>query len=118
MAYTQNSTQKVVALIRKNQRGDYIQISRITPENASKAGSIDIRSMWTTPDDEIAPSKQGVRINSELIPEVMSALLEAMSSEELADLLPEIERITRQVLGDDEEYEDDEDEGGNDTDEE
>lgn len=99
MAYdSSKETQVDVILIKKNNRGDYIRVSRIEPEDKKKLPSIDIRNMYTTDDDEVRPTQKGVRINSEIVPEVFLAMLRAMRYEEVASIREETERLMQEKL--------------------
>lgn len=108
MAYNAKETQKGILMIPKGNRGDYIKVSRIIPENTAKAQSIDIRMMYTAVDpnegEQIRPTQKGVRINSEMLPEIMAAIYGNMTEEELADFEANIEKYKK--LEDDEEEDD------------
>lgn len=108
MAYNAKETQKDILMIPKGNRGDYIKVSRIIPENTAKAQSIDIRMMYTAVDpnegEQIRPTQKGVRINSEMLPEIMAAIYGNMTEEELADFEANIEKYKK--LEDDEEEDD------------
>lgn len=109
MAYNAKETQKDILMIPKGNRGDYIKVSRIIPENTAKAQSIDIRMMYTAVDpnegEQIRPTQKGVRINSEMLPEIMAAIYGNMTEEELTDFEANIEKYKK---SEDAEEEDDE----------
>lgn len=88
MAYRAgNDKQEVIALIEKNSKGEYFQISRIIPEDKNKLESVDIRIMYTTAEDEIRPTSKGIRANSEAISEVVAAILKSLKQEELDEAM-------------------------------
>ena len=84
MAYSSKETTQRFGEISKGK--DTIVVTRITPDDKTKLESIDIRTFYTNDDDELAPTQKGVRFNSEIIPQVVKALLDAMTTEEFADL--------------------------------
>lgn len=96
MAYNAKETQNEILMVPKGNRGEYIKVSRIIPENTAKAQSIDIRIMYTAVDPneggQIRPTQKGVRINSEMLPEIMAAIYANMTEEELADFESTVEK--------------------------
>lgn len=79
-----NDTTKVIKQIEKNNRGEYIQVGRVIKNNGEVSG-VDIRTMFTK-NNEILPTYKGVRLSSEIVPEVVYSLIKCMSSEELQEL--------------------------------
>lgn len=73
---------KVLSKIEKNNRGDYIVISRVTKKNGS---GIDIRNFYTSEDGELLPTKKGVLIDSELMAEVLKDIIDNFNEDEMAD---------------------------------
>lgn len=106
-----NISSLLVGSIRKNERGDYINVSRSSYKG--KEG-IDIRNFYTNANGELAPTQKGVNINSELLGDVMALVLKAMSIEEFLDFSDtfEVEKARREMAGevpeDEEETEDEE----------
>lgn len=106
-----NISSLLVGSIRKNERGDYINVSRSSYKG--KEG-IDIRNFYTNANGELAPTQKGVNINSELLGDVMALVLQAMSIEEFLDFSDtfEVEKARREMAGevpeDEEETEDEE----------
>ena len=92
MAYKSKDKQEIIAQVQKNSRGEYIQVSKIIPENG-KASSVDVRLMYTADDDEIKPTTKGVRLNSEIAGEVIVAMMKALDTEALMDIQSEMETI-------------------------
>lgn len=86
MAYSAKEKQNEIGLVRKNSRGEYIRVARIIPEDSRKLESLDIRLMYTAEDGSVRPTTKGIRVNSELLPEVVSLIIKGMSHEELAEL--------------------------------
>lgn len=64
--------QEVVALMGKNDRGDYIQISKVSKGDNDY---VDIRQLFT-PDGTLKPipTKKGIVIHMEMLPEVVEYL--------------------------------------------
>lgn len=112
MAYNAKETQKELLMLPKGNRGEYIKVSRITPENTAKSESVDIRVMYTAVDPnegaQIRPTQKGVRINSEMLPEIMAAIYANMTEEELADFENNLEKY-KVAESEDEDGEDGED---------
>lgn len=85
--YKSEETTKEFGLIEKDNRGDFIKVTRIIPNDQTKLESVDIRQWYTDKGTgELKPTAKGVRFNSEAIPSVVKALLDALSVEELEDL--------------------------------
>jgi hypothetical protein len=103
MAYN-NSDERLLEL-KKNNKGDYLVVAKIT-NNSTKEVSADIRNYYTDKNDDVQPTTKGVRINSEMLPEVMEKLITIMEFDELQDLYEKI----GQLLEDEEDIEDIEEE--------
>lgn len=86
MAYSAKERQNEIGLVRKNSRGEYIRVARVIPEDSKKLESLDIRLMYTAEDGSIKHTTKGIRVNSELLPEVVSLIIKGMSQEELDEL--------------------------------
>jgi len=85
--YKSEETTKEFGLIEKDDRGDFIKVTRITPNDKNKLESIDIRQWYTDKETgELKPTAKGVRFNSETVVPVVKAILDALSVEELEDL--------------------------------
>jgi ribonucleotide reductase alpha subunit len=86
MAYA-DTKQTEVGAIKKNNRGDFIKVTAC--ENPStKAVSVDIREFYTNDNDEILPTKKGIRVSDEAIAELVEYIYNACSvegKEELRD---------------------------------
>jgi len=95
MAYDASREKQIdFGKVAKNQRGDYIKVQRIVPLDSNRLPSIDVRNMYTATDGNIYPARQGgVRLNSELVVEVMKLMYKAMSSEERLDFQNAISEI-------------------------
>lgn len=87
MAYNASNEKQVdFGSAAKNQRGDVIKVQRIVPNDKNKMASIDVRNMYTADDGKVYPAKQGgLRMNSELVVEVMLLMYKAMSADERLD---------------------------------
>lgn len=114
MAYDANNEKQIeYGLIQKNSRGEYFRVARVIPNGSSRLQAVDIRTMYTDDTDTIRPTSKGVRVSSESIVEVATAIFKAMSieeKEEFLDALTEINGNGSRDPGCDEEdtYEDDE----------
>lgn len=87
MAYNaDNEIREDLGLFDKNSRGDKVAVTKITNK---KTGNVayDIRNMYTNDDDEIKPTTKGIRLNSELVVEVVKSLLNGLGEDERQDLL-------------------------------
>lgn len=73
-------------MVERNSRGDYVSVKRIIPNNG-KMQSIDIRNYYTADNEEVRPTKQGLRIHEEMLVEVIARVLMAMTTEEKERLL-------------------------------
>ena len=82
MAVKEEITSLLVGSIKKNERGDYVNVSRSSYKG--KEG-IDIRNFYTNSEGALAPTQKGININSEMINDVMALVLKAMSAEEFID---------------------------------
>lgn len=103
MAYNaDNETKEVLAEIQKNNRGDFIVASKITNKNTG-AVSIDIRQNYTNDEGELRVTQKGVRLNAELLPDLVKGLVKALEENEVMDLGDEL----ADLLADNNEEEDD-----------
>ena len=88
MAY-ENAKETVVAEIKKNNRGDFIVVKNILDEGRGSQ-SIDVRQCFTNDDDQVLPTKKGIRYNSELAVEVIKAQADCLEASDLQDLIEEL----------------------------
>jgi len=95
MAYDASREKQIdFGVVTKNQRGDCIKIQRIVPLDRNRLESIDVRNMYTADDNNIYPARQGgLRMNSEIVVDVMTLMYKAMSTEERADFMSNIEDL-------------------------
>jgi len=87
MAYNaDNELRDDLGVYDKNSRGDKVAVTKITNK---KTGNVayDIRNMYTTDGGEVRPTQRGVRLNSELIVDVMQSLLIGLGEDERQSLL-------------------------------
>lgn len=85
MAYNnQNETTTVLLDIKKNDRGDYLRVSKIEKGDVT---SFDIRNMYTNDDGELAFTQKGVRIKDEDMIDVAVAILTSIDSGFLEDII-------------------------------
>ena len=112
MAYLAKEKQNEIGLVRKNSRGEYIRVARIIPEDSKRLESLDIRLMYTAEDGSVRHTTRGIRVNSELLPEVVSLIIKGMSQEELDELEVMLSdegiKFTRDYEDDINDYEDEE----------
>lgn len=93
MAYNSNNeVQEVISTLDKNKRGDKIRVTKIIN---SKYGyvSVDVRNMYTTEDGDVRPTTRGIRFNSEMAPDVIMAMLEALGQDTVQDLLTKVKEL-------------------------
>lgn len=90
MAYS-NNKETVIAEIAKNNRGDFIIVKNIVDAKGNQ--SIDIRYHFTNDDDQVLPTKKGVRYSSELALEVIRAQAECLEASDLQDLMEELQSL-------------------------
>ena len=69
--------QTIHAILDKNSRGAYIQVSTVD----NKMWSMDIRQMYTTVNGEIKPTTKGVRVNEELIVDLLVECIRALPND-------------------------------------
>lgn len=105
MAY-ENEERKDLAVIKKNNRGDYVVVAKITNKNSGNV-SLDIRQFYTDDSDQVIPTKKGIRLNTELAMDVIKAMVKVLEADELMDLQEELNNL---VDGSDDEEEDSEEE--------
>lgn len=93
MAYNAANEERTELLnIQKNGRGEYIKGSKIVNKNSGNE-SIDIRLFYTDDSDNVQPTKQGVRFNSEHLLDFCKGIVTALEineKEELIDFLNDI----------------------------
>ncbi len=87
MAYNFNDEKQVeIAMLKKNDRGEYYKITRIIPGN-NRLESVDMRLMYTDDSDNIRPTKKGVRVSTEDIVQFTVAIIQSLSAEEREEVL-------------------------------
>ena len=98
MAVKNDASSILIGSVKKNERGDYINVSRSSYKGVE---GVDIRNFYTNSDGDLAPTQKGVNISSELLGEVMSLVLQAMSIEEFLDFSDtfEVEKARREMTG-------------------
>lgn len=84
---TKYGEQTVHALLDKNSRGDYIQVSTIE----GKMWAIDIRQMYTTAEDEVKPTTKGVRVNEELVVDLLVECIKALPADIYEELMERLD---------------------------
>lgn len=95
MAYQSKDTQEEFATVEKGSRGEFIRVTRITPENSAKEASLDIRTLYTAvnPDTgtELRPTQKGVRMPITTAVGVLVGALKALSPSEREAVLRGVE---------------------------
>ena len=79
--------QTIHAMLDKNSRGDYIQVSSIE----GKMWAMDIRQMYTAADGEIRPTTKGVRVNEELVVDMLVECVNALPSDLYEELMERLD---------------------------
>lgn len=93
MAYSTND--RLVGDIQKNSDGEVIRVARVSYKSGNEA--LDIRNYYTNEKGELAPTKKGIRVNSESIPELMKLMVEGMSTEERMDFFDSISEYIKEL---------------------
>jgi len=97
MAYdASKETQELLVMLDKNNRGDKIGIKKIT-RNDNGTISADIRNYYTNDAEEICPTSKGVRVNTEMLADVVTALVDMLEVDEIEQLMEKCS----EKLGDD-----------------
>ena len=79
--------QTIHAMLDKNSRGDYIQVSSVE----GKMWAMDIRQMYTAADGEIKPTTKGVRVNEELVVDLLVECVNALPSDLYEELMERLD---------------------------
>jgi hypothetical protein len=91
MAYQSRDKQEEFVTVEKGSRGEFIRVTRITPENDGREASLDIRTMYTAvnPDTgvELRPTQKGVRMPMTTAVAVLVGALKALSPSEREEVL-------------------------------
>ena len=86
MAYNaDNEIREALAQIQKNNRGEYVIATKITNKTSGSV-SVDIRQYYTNDAGEVMPTSKGVRINAELLSDLLNGLVKALEVNEMMDL--------------------------------
>lgn len=86
MAYNaDNEIREELTQIQKNNRGEYVIATKIT-NKISGSVSVDIRQYYTNGAGEVMPTSKGVRINAELLSDLLNGLVRALEVNEMMDL--------------------------------
>lgn len=95
MAYQSKDTQEEFAMVEKGSRGEFIRVTRITPENSEREASLDIRTLYTAvnPDmgAELRPTQKGVRMPISTAVGVLIGALKALTPAEREEVLRGLE---------------------------
>ena len=95
MAYQSRDKQEEFVTVEKGSRGEFIRVTRITPENDGREASLDIRTMYTAvnPDTgvELRPTQKGVRMPMTTAVAVVIGALKALSPSEREEVLRGLE---------------------------
>lgn len=84
MAYnSDNEVREELANIKKNNRGDSLVVSKI---QSNGNVYVDIRNFFINKDGVLAPTSKGVRINAELLTDVLAAAVKCLELDEIMDL--------------------------------
>ena len=89
---TTNQKEEMLKELWTNTRGDSVRVKSVT-NTVSGDVSVDIRRYYTDDNDEVKPTSKGIRLNTELIPdliEVLASLLEYNEVEEVKEKLDDI----------------------------
>ena len=90
MAFTYGE-QTVHAVLDKDSRGNYVQVSTIESDNArGSSWAMDIRMMYTNADGEIKPTTKGVRANDELIVDLLVECVKALPEDLYEELMERV----------------------------
>ena len=86
MAYdVTKEKQVVIAQIKKNDRGEMIQVSRLIPlVDKTRQESMDFRLMFTKENGELSPTSKGVRFNMNQYKEFLACIVKMATDEEKA----------------------------------
>ena len=99
MAYTANKETELLK-IKKGNSGNYQVITKV--ENTkTKDVSVDLRNLFTSDDNQILPTKKGIRISGEDLLDVMKAMINCLDVTELDDLKDAIDDILDEAEADD-----------------
>lgn len=94
MAYS--TTDKLIGDIQKNDAGEVVRVSRVAYKSGNEA--LDVRTYYTNEKGELAPTKKGIRVSSESLPELMKLMVDGMSTEEKMDFFDNI-KVYLEELG-------------------
>lgn len=75
--------QTIHAMLDKDSRGHYIQVSSVE----GKLWAMDIRQMYTATDGEIKPTTKGIRVNEELVVDLLMECINALPSDLYEELV-------------------------------
>lgn len=91
MAYN-NVEETLLDNIEVGTRGDEIDIKHVR-DKSRNTESIDIRRYYIDDNGELAPTKKGVRVNMELVPDIIKAMAKALDTYELEELSEELKSL-------------------------
>lgn len=93
MAYNaDNEIREELAQIQKNNRGEFVIATKITNKTSGSV-SVDIRQYYTNEADEVKPTSKGIRINAELLNDLLSGLVCALEANEMMDLADKLNEL-------------------------
>jgi hypothetical protein len=78
--------------IDKNNRGDKIIVAEVTTKTSGNT-YLDIRQFFTNDDDQVMPTKKGIRFNTEIAPEIILAMAKSLQIDEMEDLRDKLDEL-------------------------
>lgn len=90
MAYKKptDEVRNILGTYARNKRGDHIQVTAISD---STGISYDIRNMYTNDNDELCFTQKGVRVKSDMMADIIVAVLNHMSPEEFNEIMKKVD---------------------------
>lgn len=102
MAYnSDNEVREELASIQKNNRGEFIKVSKVTNKNSGNT-NIDIRLWYTDDNDELKPTSKGVRFSTEVAQDIAIGIAKGMEIVDIEDLSDKLSMISDEALNSDE----------------
>jgi len=103
MAYNaDNEKKEMIGDLWSNSRGDSIKVQKVTNKTSGTVNA-DIRRYYTNDDDKVMPTQKGIRINAELIPELIKMLAGMLEYSELDTVQSNLSDMLEAMDADEEE---------------
>lgn len=93
MAYNKDNYESEVILdVEKNRRGDHIIVSKVTTKSTGSV-AVDVRNCYTNDAGEVISTSKGIRMNTELAPDIIVAMAKTLEITDIEDIIDKLSEL-------------------------